>query len=265
MTLPRQLSLLCAYAVVLSGARARANDSSALLEAGGIVLTKSADVSMESEELWISRKLVKVSYLFKNSGPADLTTEVAFPMPAIPVCEDPDHGDCDGDIQLVRGPNPMQFKLTVDGRPATFKTDEKTEMKRGVGKKWITLHWTQTFPKDRTVAITHQYVPVAGGFFSSGQDDRKLADVYCVGPKLLPQLRGAEHFIWVVHYILTTGANWKGPIKRFKLTIAKESPKDKVSLCIPDTRRTSPTTFEVTRENFVPGQDLEILFIPAGQ
>jgi hypothetical protein len=65
----------------------------------------------------------------------------------------------------------------------------------------------------------------------------------------------------VVHYILTTGANWKGPIGTFKLTIAKNSPKDKVSVCLPDTRKTSPLTFEVVRHDFVPTQDLKVLFI----
>ena len=68
---------------------------------------------------------------------------------------------------------------------------------------------------------------------------------------------------WTVHYILTTGANWKGPIKNFKLTIAKHVPADKVSVCIPDTRKVSPTTFEVVRHDFVPKEDLNILFIPA--
>lgn len=74
-----------------------------------------------------------------------------------------------------------------------------------------------------------------------------------------------EHYARTVHYILTTGANWKGPIKSFKLTIAKESPNDKVSVCLPDTRKATPTTFEVVRKDFLPTQDLKILFIPSTQ
>jgi hypothetical protein len=110
-------------------------------------------------------------------------------------------------------------------------------------------------------------VPVAGGFFtrSGAEFAKEMNDSYCVGPKLLRALGAREQFVWAVHYILTTGANWKGPIKKFKLTIAKASPKDTVSVCLPDTRRASPTTFEVERTDFVPTQDLKILFIPAGE
>jgi Domain of unknown function (DUF4424) len=40
-----------------------------------------------------------------------------------------------------------------------------------------------------------------------------------------------------VHYILKSGANWKGPIQKFKLTLVKRTPKDKISLCMPDTKK----------------------------
>lgn len=227
---------------------------------------------MESEDLSISRHRVRVSYSFRNTGHDDLRTEVAFPVPGFLVCDDSDNGDCDGDMQIdERSSNPMKFKLLVDGREQPFKTEKKrTEVRKGEGTLWITHHWEQVFPKDRSITITHEYVPVAGGFFTpTGRgDDRfehEMADLYCVGPKLMRVLTGEQQFVWAVHYILTTGANWKGPIGTFKLTIVKDSSKDKVSVCIPDTRRTSPTTFEVSRRDFVPKQDLKILFIPAAK
>ena len=45
---------------------ALADDSSAQLGAGGIVLTKNADIRMASEDLYISPKRVKVHYTFVN-------------------------------------------------------------------------------------------------------------------------------------------------------------------------------------------------------
>ena len=251
----------------VAGAIARANDSSALLEAGGLVFTISKDVSMESEELWIGRELVRVSYVFKNTGPANVKTEVAFPVPGLPVCDEDNESECESDMQVRAGGNPMMFKVSVDGRPTDFKTDKKTEMNGGVGKILYTHHWEQIFPKDKPVRISHEYVPIAGGFFTNTTRafEKAMSETYCVGPKLIKELEGREQYVRTVHYILTTGANWKGPIKFFKLTIAKESPKDKVSVCLPDTRRVSATTFEVVRENFVPAQDLKILFIPANQ
>jgi hypothetical protein len=258
-------------AALLLSSRAGANDSSALLEAGGITLTKSDSVVMESEELWISQHLVRVSYVFRNTGPADVKTRVAFPLPGLPVCDEEHEGECEGDMQTGgKPPNWMAFKLTVDGKKRAFQTEDKTEMKGGVGKRWVTHHWEQVFPKDRPVSIAHEYVPVAGGFFTPGAEkdaafDKEMADKYCVGPKLLEAMRKrGQQYLWAVHYILKTGANWKGPIKRFKLTIAKQSPKDKVSVCLPDTKRASDKTFEVVRQDFVPTDDLRILFIPGG-
>lgn len=235
---------------------------------GGIVLTKSADVSMGSEELTISRTHVRVSYLFRNTSGQDVRTRVAFPVPLIPVCVEEGMGECEGDMQISRGRNPMQFRLWVEGIPTPFDTEEKTTIgKEGVGSKAITHHWQQVFPAKRTVAITHEYTSVAGGFFTHDDADfnRELADTYCVDPTLQRVLARTENFVWSVHYILRTGANWKGPIGKFKLTILKETPGDKVSVCLPDKRRVSPTAFEVTRTAFVPDRDFKILFIPAAE
>jgi hypothetical protein len=263
---PRALTALLIIAVTGFASAALANDSSALLEAGGIVLTQSADVTMVSEDLTISRSKVRVAYQFKNTSDKDVRTRVAFPVPPIPVCTEEASGNCDGDMQIANGPNPMQFRLWVDGKPMRFETDSKTTMgKDGVGSKSITHHWEQVFPAQKTVAIAHEYVPVAGGWFTSDNPgfDREMTESYCVGPKLLKALVRDEQFIWAVHYILTTGANWKGPIGSFKLTLVKDNPGDKVSVCLPDTRRATPTTFEVVRSNFVPDKDLKILFVPA--
>jgi hypothetical protein len=226
---------------------------------------------MDAEELWISRHLVRVSYLFTNRGPKDVRTKVAFPVPAIPICDADHESECDGDIQVGGGDNPMRFKLSVDGQPKAFQTDRRIEMHDGVGQLWITHHWEQVFPRGRSIRIAHEYVPVAGGTFTDagghtkGEFECEMSRTYCVGPTLMRVLTAREQFYWAVHYVLTTGTHWKGPIKSFKLVIAKDAPEDKVSVCIPDTRRTSPTTFEVVRRDFVPTSDLKILFVPGKQ
>jgi len=257
---PRTLLPLVCVALVSLPTTGHANDSSALLEAGGIVLTTSADVTMESEDLTIGQSRVRVSYVFRNKGTAEVRSRVAFPVPPYPEV-------ADYDIQIDRNSrNPMGFKLWVDGKPTAFETEQKTKVgKDGVREKKVTHHWMQVFPPQRAVEIVHEYIPVAGGFFShSGVDFREeMARTYCVGPKLMAALERSERWLRTVHYILTTGANWKGPIGSFKLTIVKEAPGDKVSVCLPDTQRVSATAFEVTRTNFVPDKDLKLLFIPA--
>jgi hypothetical protein len=275
--------LLAAFAVAMISSGASANDSTAVMAAGGIELTESTDVVMESEDLWIREDLVRVTYKFRSTK--DVETKVAFPLPPIPVCEE----ECYEDFPISDGPNPMEFKLKVDGKPKSFKTARKKQTSfstveeteaahegkpaRKVRRRvkdveiQITHYWNQVFPKDRVVTIEHEYVPAAGGsFLGSYTDAKRGMPEYCLGEKLLSKLvkSGTEYSYREVHYILKTGANWRGPIGRFKLTLVKQHPRDIISTCILDTRRVSPTTFEVARENFEPTGDLAVLFIPRG-
>jgi len=64
-----------------------------------------------------------------------------------------------------------------------------------------------------------------------------------------------------ISYVLTTGANWGGPIKHFKLTVDKGSPKNYVSFCGEGVRKVGPTTFEMTAEDFYPQKDLDFLLL----
>ncbi|PON10574.1 hypothetical protein C2W62_49355, partial [Candidatus Entotheonella serta] len=88
------------------------------LSAGGLELTVSADIAMEKEELYLSTKDVRVSYLFRNTSKADIQTRVAFPMPEVPF----------GPIDNVVLPQPgrdnfVGFTVKADGtqiRPELF-------------------------------------------------------------------------------------------------------------------------------------------------
>ena len=66
---------------------ARANDSSAELAVGGLVFTKNADVSIESEDLTITPDTVTVRYVFLNQSASPVTLTVAFPLPDIDLAD----------------------------------------------------------------------------------------------------------------------------------------------------------------------------------
>lgn len=109
-----------AMATLLAGLSGpvRANDTMAELAAGGLTFVAAEDVQMQSEDLYISPKEVRVDYVFHNSGKRDRTTVVAFPMPDI---------EGSGDF-MVSVPNPdadnfMNFSVTVDGKPVTPEID----------------------------------------------------------------------------------------------------------------------------------------------
>ena len=64
-----------------------ANDSSAELAVGGLIFTKNADVSIESEDLTITPDTVTVRYVFLNQSASPVTLTVAFPLPDIDLAD----------------------------------------------------------------------------------------------------------------------------------------------------------------------------------
>ncbi len=109
------LSLIAATGVTL------ANDSSAELATGGLVLKKSADIEMRSEDLYISTSEIRVSYRFLNKAPQDQTVTVAFPMPDITIS---------GPDDIISVPtenleNILDFSTTADGKPVTSRVEQK--------------------------------------------------------------------------------------------------------------------------------------------
>jgi len=100
---------------LLSMNSALANDSAVSIGAGGLVLIREPRISMEKERLFISLKKITVDYDFVNETDADITTEVAFPLPSV---------DC---VHAEYCPSNLldDFKATTDGRPISLSTEIK--------------------------------------------------------------------------------------------------------------------------------------------
>ena len=64
-------------AAMAAAIEARANDSSAELSAGGLVLTKNDAIELRAEDLSISPKQVRVNYRFFNTTSAPVQIVVA--------------------------------------------------------------------------------------------------------------------------------------------------------------------------------------------
>lgn len=107
-TLPRLL-LACALPA-LATTSALANDTMATLEAGGLVFTRSEEITMAREDLYISPEKVEVKYLYRNTSDKPVSTIVAFPMPKI-----------GGPVEIMsavpdeQSDNFMDFSVTQDG------------------------------------------------------------------------------------------------------------------------------------------------------
>jgi hypothetical protein len=91
---------------------AAANDSQAEWALGGLVLRPSEAIRLDSQDLFISRDRVRVTYRFTNTTGTDIDILVAFPLPdfRLGVTEFPP--DYAGELD---------FRTTVDGRPLALE------------------------------------------------------------------------------------------------------------------------------------------------
>ncbi len=319
-TVSRQHFVCFAFLLAISSPAA-ANDSSAVLGAGGLELVRSSDIVMASEDLFLSPNSVRVRYSFRNESEHDVTTTVAFPLPDI--------SQNDRFIIFLPAPdraNFVDFQVVVDGKAIQPDLDEKAVaedgtdvtaalaragvplnaraagwkakvtavpqdarqplMSRGLLEadeteyyaNWtlrVAFHWRQTFPARSTVTIEHQYKPIVGGASRViDTNDFEAYKNYCldesgkIGVRRLlkqeqanPQKPGISPL--ELSYVLTTGANWKGPIENFHLTIDKERPNAILSSCMEGLGKTGPTTFELRQANFTPKENIRlIVFTP---
>lgn len=108
----RSWTIAAAFALA---APAFANDSTAEHSAGGLILTRSADIDMVSEDLFVSANQVRVRYVFRNRSPSGVRTTIAFPMPDRDLAEERDR-----DVAY-----PSDFQTRVDGRPVAMAVERK--------------------------------------------------------------------------------------------------------------------------------------------
>ncbi|MFT4912477.1 MAG: hypothetical protein ACI9YM_001052 [Brevundimonas sp.] len=134
-----------------------------------------------------------------------------------------------------------------------------------------THYWTQWFPPGEPIEITHLYAPAIGGTVMTmvGRADSPMdeyRETYCLDETVIDAARRAQangrafSETWL-DYILTTGANWSGPIGDFRLVVDKGSTDNLVSFCGDGVRRIGPTTFEVRHANYTPTRDLNVLIL----
>ncbi len=309
---------------------AHANDSEAENSLGGLVLKHNDKISMDSEDLFISKNLVHVTYQYTNHSDRDVKALVAFPLPPQPDMKDDYYED--GHFSDWQG---LEFQTKIDGKPVSLTKNERIEIN---GKevsallkaRGLPLHWfadyewldklqkmdpgklrswakegllaedsggwawlprwrviteisrEQVFPAGRTVSVEHSYVPPvggsAGGMLSKQSREhspeflQEYRDRYCVDDYFLKGIDRRErerkadyksdyHSETWIGYILSSGANWRGPIKDFRLVVDKGTTDNLVNFCMDGVKKIGPTQFEVRKTNFTPKADLNILIL----
>lgn len=155
---------------------------------------------------------------------------------------------------------------------------------RDIYPDWkVATHITreQVFPANKTITVEHSYRPITGGTnggnmsaYARNNPDygfKWFQKTYCIDDNFTAgfdkkyNARGKEkreqYTELFLDYKLSPGANWKGPIKKFRLVVDKSDPAYLVSFCMDGVRKISSTQFEVTKTNFEPENDLKILLV----
>ena len=134
--------------LLLSLSTVRADDGAASIAAGGIVMKRESRIVMAKEILKISEDKVIVDYDFRNDTDADITSEVAFPIPNYSLNPD--------------GAEPKEagfddFKLSIDGKPARYAV----QVRALVGNKDMTPMLSQMHVD--IASMGHYFWPSGGG------------------------------------------------------------------------------------------------------
>lgn len=147
--------------------------------------------------------------------------------------------------------------------------------------------WTQTFPAGRPLSVVHTYKPVVGGSFMAIEGEMAKLSYYqsdeyfrafCIDQGTLNGLKakydrerkkaGQDGTLLVysdIRYVLKSGANWKGPISRFRMTVDKGKPGHIVSFCGQNVRKSGPAKFEVVKTDFEPTEDIAVLVVRSAE
>ena len=127
----------------------QANDSEAETSLGGLVLKQNDQISMDSEDLFISAKQVRVKYRFTNHSDRDVRALVAFPLPP-----QPDFSEDYYDEGYFSTWDDLKFDHKSGRRKAYRSNEETSDLKLmvktcprrltelGLPLKWFARLWT---------------------------------------------------------------------------------------------------------------------------
>ncbi len=175
------------------------------------------------------------------------------------------------DVLLALGPE-MLAELAADG-----VIDWNADYPEYASPLWeyqAVYEWQQAFaPGETTVEIAYRPLVGLPGDFADIYERGDMAESYCVDDAVRAGLdrkkaEGRSYEPLTLTYILTTANHWTGPIGDFRLTVSKadaqfpELSADDilVAFCPASARKTGPTTFEWTARDFVPSEELRVVW-----
>jgi hypothetical protein len=161
---------LVLLALPLAGNPCQANDSSAEVAVGGLVMAKTDAIAMQREDLTLAPNQIRVRYEMRNDRTVPVTLHVAFPLPEVPI-DTPIGMDIispDGEIRshmvswpLAGGLNDLHFIVSVDGKTIKPEVEIRADLPNGrnvvdalrqIGGWSLVLH-PRMYTQDSTLAF----------------------------------------------------------------------------------------------------------------
>jgi hypothetical protein len=171
--------LLALAVLVLFAAPLRANDSEAAIGLGGIELKANSAITMDEEDLFLSKEEVRVRYRYTNRTDRDVEVLVSFPLPPVRAADEALYAD-----QALPDYSHLDFRTTVDGKPVKLDTVKRAEIGgRDVTARLTALGWpvdwidgmggepdfVKALPPDRRAALIRE-----GLLRQMAGDDRRV-------------------------------------------------------------------------------------------
>jgi uncharacterized protein DUF4424 len=140
----------------------------------------------------------------------------------------------------------------------------------------------QTFPPGKPISVEHHYRSSVGMSFDSvlraglrqtkalAPEVSRYKTMFCINDdflKLVDALESSDKARTAgiverrISYVLTTGANWAGPIRDFHLVVDKGRADRIVSFCGEGIQKLSATRVELHATDFTPSRDLNVLIL----
>ncbi len=128
---------VAAILAVAVAAPLHANDSEAAVGLGGIELVRNETISMDSEDLYLSAKEVRVAYRYTNHAARPVELTIAFPLPVLRALDAASYGD-----QAIPDFSALDFHTEVDGQPVKLEMVSRAEIDgRDVTRRVLALGW----------------------------------------------------------------------------------------------------------------------------
>lgn len=285
--------------LMLTQTMAIANDSTAALSTGGIILEQNSKITMLSENLFLSPSNVRVEYEYYNESASAETLLVAFALPKRDKLDDRIDWPSPSYLDFKTWINGVEIEL-VEGFRYWELEEQAQQLLSNLATKseyYLVLR-QQTFPANEIVQVIHEYTPAVGGgipyynytemkdalveiitdettrnehghFLHCTDADDALENLeqwiaYMKNDKGLDpsdEEQYGKSLVWfdTLSYILQTGSNWKGPIGDFNLIVSADRPFF-LNTCFEGLERTSETSYEFTAKNYTPENDIYLMF-----